>query len=172
MSLKEKFKDNPKIYVLRILFTTITLLWMGLIFFFSSQNGESSGGLSSVFVDFFVNLFHRDFGSLDLSKQESILNIWGLLIRKGAHFTIFGILGTLIFFTLGSYGVRKYIYVYGVLGTFIYAISDELHQKFVSGRAGMFTDVMIDTAGSIVFLLIIFLIVTLVERHKNKLSTR
>ena len=33
---------------------------------------------------------------------------------------------------------------------FIYAGSDEYHQTFVDGRTGQFSDVLIDTAGSIV----------------------
>ena len=168
MSFKERFKENKKLFILRILFTTITLLWMGLIFFFSSQDGSASGNTSSGFVDIAIKIFHPDFSSLDPSKQESILNIWSLVIRKAAHFTIFGILGLLFFFTIFSYGVRRYIYIYSVLSTCLYACTDELHQMFVSGRAGAITDVLIDTSGSIVFLLITFLIIRLVKRNQDK----
>ena len=50
--------------------------------------------------------------------------------------------------------------------TFLYACTDEFHQLFVPGRAGRFTDVLIDTTGGIIMLLFIAL-VTHVARKRH-----
>ena len=54
--------------------------------------------------------------------------------------------------------------------TFLYACTDEIHQLFVPGRAGKFTDVLIDTTGGIIMLLFIAL-VTRVARKKHTAGT-
>ena len=54
--------------------------------------------------------------------------------------------------------------------TFLYACTDEFHQLFVPGRAGRFTDVLIDTTGGIIMLLFIAL-VTHVARKKHTAGT-
>ena len=46
----------------------------------------------------------------------------------------------------------------------LYAISDEIHQKFVPGRSCQITDVMIDSLG---VTLGIFLLLMLLEIHKK-----
>ena len=40
-------------------------------------------------------------------------------------------------------------YLYPLLFTILYAISDEIHQSFVSGRHGRTADVLIDAAGAL-----------------------
>ncbi|MBQ3466792.1 MAG: VanZ family protein, partial [Oscillospiraceae bacterium] len=45
-------------------------------------------------------------------------------------------------------GQRRWpAFLTGLLFCFLYACSDEFHQLFVPGRAGMFSDVLIDTVG-------------------------
>jgi len=41
---------------------------------------------------------------------------------------------------------------------FLYACSDEIHQLFVPGRSGKFTDVLIDSAGALLAVLLCFLV--------------
>ena len=49
-------------------------------------------------------------------------------------------------FYKNHYPIQK-IMIYSLIGTFLYACSDEMHQLFIGGRAGQFTDVLIDTCG-------------------------
>lgn len=56
---------------------------------------------------------------------------------------------------------KKYLVFYIIL-CFLYACSDEFHQTFIGGRSPRMLDVMIDTIGSIVGLISIYLI----ERKK------
>jgi VanZ family protein len=50
----------------------------------------------------------------------------------------------------------------------IYAISDEIHQGFIPGRAAKITDVMIDTMGVAVGILVLLLILTIINKIKIK----
>lgn len=65
---------------------------------------------------------------------------WDLVLRKLAHTAEYAILGALLVRALG----RPWPAV--VLGA-LYAVSDEVHQSFVRGRHGAWYDVLIDTAG-------------------------
>lgn len=83
-----------------------------------------------------------------------------------SEYAILTLLGFLTFSFL--HGRRRVLIPIGV--TFIYACTDEIHQLFVPGRAGRFTDVLIDTTGGIIMLLFIAL-VTHVARKKHTAGT-
>jgi VanZ family protein len=68
------------------------------------------------------------------------LGTWDLVLRKIAHAGEFAALGALLLRAL-----RKELPALG-LGI-AYAVSDELHQHFVPGRVGSPIDVLIDSVG-------------------------
>lgn len=68
------------------------------------------------------------------------LGTWDLVLRKLAHAAEYAILGAL----LVRAGVRARLAL--ALGV-LYAVTDELHQTFVPGRAGRPLDVAVDAAG-------------------------
>jgi VanZ family protein len=68
------------------------------------------------------------------------LGTWDLVLRKLAHATEYGILGALLLRALGPP-------VPAALAALAYAASDEVHQRFVSGRHAAPLDVAIDAAG-------------------------
>ena len=65
---------------------------------------------------------------------------WDLVLRKLAHAAEFAVLGALLVRATHRAGLAVTL---GVL----YAVSDELHQAFVSGRQGSPADVAIDAVG-------------------------
>lgn len=75
------------------------------------------------------------------------LGTWDLLLRKAAHMAEYAILAVLLARALGSAG---WAFVVAVA----YAVSDELHQSFVAGRAGRPLDVAIDAIGALAGLLV------------------
>jgi VanZ family protein len=130
---------------------------MIIIFSFSMQNGEESAGLSLKIVLFLQNHF-------PILQKVTILHF---LVRKAAHMSEYGVL--LLSFVYGFYKNKlslNKVYLYSLLCTFLYACSDELHQYFVGGRAGQFKDVLIDTSGGIIMLIII---ATLFHINKKRL---
>lgn len=152
----------------RILFVSLSIIWMIVIFMFSNQNGETSGGLSDKIVSVIIKIIYgKQFSDFDLSKQNEIQEVISFIIRKGAHFTIFGILATFYYFMLTSFKKNEFNYLISLALTFIYACSDEWHQSFVGGRAPQIRDVLIDTTGGIVFLLVIWLISFILDRRKK-----
>lgn len=50
----------------------------------------------------------------------------------------------------------------------IYATSDEIHQIFIPGRGPLFTDVILDTMGVFLGILLIVLIMKIYEKVINK----
>jgi hypothetical protein len=67
------------------------------------------------------------------------LGVWDLVLRKLAHATEYAVLG----FLLARVVAPVPAFALGVL----YAITDEVHQTFVSGRHGAPRDVLIDAFG-------------------------
>ena len=50
----------------------------------------------------------------------------------------------------------------------LYAISDEIHQLFVPGRAGQVRDVLIDSSGSFLGIFLVMLFVRFLRKIRNK----
>ena len=65
---------------------------------------------------------------------------WDLVLRKIAHAAEFALLGALL---VRATGRARVAFALGVL----YAVSDEIHQTFVTGRHGAPLDVAIDAVG-------------------------
>ena len=74
------------------------------------------------------------------------LGVWDTILRKCAHMTEYAILAILLFRALGSE-------LPAFLSGLAYAITDEIHQHFVSGRHASPIDVAIDAAGLLLGLL-------------------
>ena len=109
------------------------ILWLGVIFFFSSQSGSASSNLSNsilMLLPFKISSF---------------------TIRKLAHFTEYFILGLLGMNSLNKSGAfRNKNIILLSLFILLYAFSDEIHQYFVGGRAMRVLDVFIDYTGGLV----------------------
>jgi VanZ family protein len=74
------------------------------------------------------------------------LGTWDTILRKAAHVTEYAILGLLLVRAIGR---EAPAFVLGVA----YAITDEIHQHFVTGRHASPIDVAIDSAGVLLGLL-------------------
>lgn len=136
-------------------FLILTVLWMIIIFMFSAQDGGESSK-NNVFI-----IEMLKYMGIDLSSSIP-LDLANFIIRKAAHFFEYFILGLLIYKTLESYLWRFEAQV-SAAAAFLYACSDELHQYFIPGRAAQVRDVLIDTAGAVMGILIIWLTK---NRHK------
>ena len=134
-----------KIKTKHILLWVPVILWMALIFYLSAQTAGESGGLSEAIVRWLLGVVYGDFDALPLERQTKILEIFHLIIRKGAHFTEYAVLSMLLANALRLCGkLRWYL---PVVISAAYAVTDEIHQYFVPGRACRLLDVGIDTCG-------------------------
>ena len=130
-----------------------SIFLMILIFMFSHQTGSESSGLSSQIVLWIQTYLH--------------IPISEFIVRKAAHMSEYALLTlTLIYgFYKNHYPIQKII-IDSLIGTFLYACSDEMHQLFIGGRVGQFTDVLIDTCGGC--LTIIFYYVLTKLKYKQR----
>ena len=136
----------------------IFIAWLFIIYFLSDMPGEDSGALSSILVLFLSKLF------LSKNSVEFVLK-YGLFVRKLAHVTEFFI-ATLLAMNYFRFAYKKsgMICLFSGGFVFLYSISDEIHQYFVSGRGCSYIDVLIDSIG-IVFALVLYIVIT---KHASK----
>lgn len=121
------------------------------IFYFSAQPADVSTEMSDGITTLLLHLAER-LGMLELSPAivTSLCEKLSFPVRKCAHIVEYMVLhGTILF---GFYFQNKNRYEkkwlkWAFVITVCYAASDEIHQLFVPGRAGMVQDVIIDNLG-------------------------
>ena len=125
---------------------------MGIIFCMSLKDAEESKALSDSLAQRLINFLG--------------INIPKVILRKGAHFVEFAGLGFCLCNALYASFGHRLTPVFALVGSVIYAISDEVHQIFSEGRACRITDVLIDSAGALLGIIIVFIIIK-ERRNKN-----
>ena len=156
--------------LLRNLAGVLAIVWMCVIFVFSGQSKEESGAVSEGFSYRMVSstglLFHLH---IDEEKIREIAGAIERFVRKGAHMTEFAILALLLYGWLCRWQLSRMrkTAVAAILAV-LYACSDELHQLFVAGRAGRFSDVLIDSAGVVLGMAVFLLILRFVDRLRRR----
>lgn len=140
---------------------------MATIFLLSAQSAQDSSELSGEFVEIIIKIFVPNYNNLSVSEQQEIQEKISFVVRKTAHFTEFTFLGFFLMLystTIGNVLEQtkfkifiRFVFCW-LFGTF-YAVTDEIHQSFVSGRYSSINDVYIDSSGVLcgMFLLIILL---------------
>ena len=84
-----------------------------------------------------------------LCEQKEIIDKFVFPIRKAAHFSEYLILGILIISFISEFKALEIKYlILAIFISMLYAISDEIHQLFVSGRSARVFDIVIDTLGA------------------------
>lgn len=143
----------------------LALLWMGIIFLFSAQKSDESTQISNGAGRCVVKAVNE---IMDKGWSEEKVEEYALVIdhpiRKLAHAAEYGILALLWYGVMSSHWKAIAI-------AFLYACTDEFHQLFVPGRAGMFKDVLIDTSGAIVFMLVVWVVGFVVSSWRAKRDT-
>lgn len=143
------------------------VLWMSLIFGASADTGSSVR--SSRIIGPVVRWFFPKI-------SEPALDAVVFYARKGAHVTVYCVFAMLLWRALRRqawndprpWNARLAALVIGL--SFLYALSDEMHQHFVPNREGRFHDVLIDTAGAALGLFIMWLFAEWQRRRRNVTS--
>ena len=131
----------------RWLFWALVLISAGIIFFFSTQDGDSSTRTSGLLTDWLIHLFHTDYDTLPEEEKHRIFVLFRFIVRKCAHFLEFVLLGVSLRLLLEAYQARRWpLALTWLIGT-LYACTDEWHQTFVASRSASWEDVGIDSLG-------------------------
>lgn len=152
----------------KIIFGILIIIWMIIIFLFSQDSGTTSSSKSEYIVNIFIKLFIHNYDTYDLDTKNNIFNTLSIIVRKGAHMTEYAILSLLVFFFIDNpLKIRNFIIP--IIFSFLYSLTDEFHQSFVSKRTASFIDCLIDTLGAVIIMIITYLIYKLIRKKKNRL---
>lgn len=133
------------------------IVWMLIIFLLSNEPASLSSERSDVIL--------RTVQSIDLSLLQDATEF---IVRKFAHLLAYFVLGMLLYLLVSEYklSVRRTMLVSIILAA-AYACTDEIHQLFVTGRSGQVSDVLIDTTGALVGVLVY---VGLLQMHRRRVQ--
>ncbi len=140
------------IKVHRVISILLLIAVMGTIFYLSSQDSTDSAQVSGSLVYWLHEIL-----KIDLPDG---------MVRTIAHCCEFAALGFLMLNCARSFNAQ-FSPIKSVTLSFGYAVTDEIHQLFVPGRAFQLTDLCVDLAG-IIFGTILF---CLIAKQINKKQT-
>ena len=148
----------------KIITIILIIAWMTLVFYLSNQISDESSKLSGGITQAILNFFNILEGKT-LEQQSAIETV----VRKLAHFSIYALGGILILLHVNLYKIKtnKKVIISWLIGT-AYAITDEIHQLFISGRSGEIRDVCIDSLGVITGIIIFLIILICMERRSSR----
>ena len=150
-------------------FTVIVIAIMAFIFFQSALPADLSSQESGRVVDLIIRLFQ---GILPIDRQTMVF-----IVRKGAHFTEYTILGGVLVPAVKEWMavdttpvpvVRERITAW-LAGT-LYAVTDEIHQFYVPGRSCELRDIGIDSCGVLAGVLVVSLLMRSKERRPSTVT--
>ncbi|MBR2744206.1 MAG: VanZ family protein [Clostridia bacterium] len=150
----------------RAIFAILIIINCIVIFVFSSENSTKSNQTSGVVVERVVTTISKVNKKV---KKETLRDKVTFYVRKTAHFSIYTLLGVWLMNEANTFDIstkRKIILciVFGAL----YAITDEFHQSFVSGRSMEIRDMCIDTCGVLFGCLLVMLAGKVINLIKSK----
>jgi VanZ family protein len=141
----------------------LTIIWVVFIYMMTEMsyfNGESTSTAIKKTIDTTEHIQkkvikERHQSTVLQPADPSTIHFLNFYFRKSAHIIVFGILAVLFYKCLQPI---RFTYLLALLLTFSYALFDEYHQSLVPGRTSAFKDVLFDTAGASMALLLIYFI--------------
>ena len=160
---------NKKVLISLIL----VIVWMGVIFYFSSMESAESQGKSVGIVKDVIHEVDKITNASEetIKKHESIefLESANYYFRRCSHAFVYFVLSILVvnfLLQLHKYSLLK-CNILSIIFCFLYACTDEFHQTFVNGRTGQFLDTLVDSLGAVLGSLIISFVYKLIMKNKN-----
>lgn len=152
-----------------IFFLCCVLLWMAVIFEFSSERSEQSDKTSLGVGQMIAEMIVDDFDLMTEAEQQEMIETWNFAIRKTAHFCEYAILAVLTMLLFGQIKIsRRLAVIAALLVSALYAVTDEVHQYFVPGRACQIRDVCIDTSGAATGIFVMLLSIRMCKGVQEK----
>lgn len=155
----------------RVMFFVLAIAVMAVIFVFSSQNADKSSSASKGLTKVAVKMIDSEYDKRPPALQRELWKKASFIVRKLAHFSIYTVLGFCMSCAAGKRRLFSAASGGVVAFGFLYALSDELHQMASEGRSCELRDMMIDTGGVIMGLLIsmaVFGIIALFAKRKTR----
>ncbi|MBQ8002009.1 MAG: VanZ family protein [Clostridia bacterium] len=136
--------------VKKIVLWGLVIACMVTIFSFSHQSAAVSHDLSNTLLCRILNAIGY-FEKMPRTAMLETVEMLHFAIRKAAHFSIYALLGVLVYLLMrtGHDIKNRLCMTFAPLVCALYAVTDELHQLFIPGRSGEVRDVAIDTLGAL-----------------------
>lgn len=152
----------------KIVLIILIVLVSGIIFLFSNQNGPKSEAVSDAFAESFIDKYAsvKKTNYSDKQKKDIIRNT-RFIVRKGAHFSIYLVLGILVYLLVKCYNISR-PFLLAVIICLVLAASDEVHQIFSPGRTARIFDVFVDIFGSSIGMALVVLFENMILKIKNR----
>lgn len=145
----------------------LIVIWMTVVFTFSNERGTKSSNTSRKVTEVIV----QTISDKSIDENEQLIEKTDKVVRKLAHYTIYTIGGILIFSYVNTIDKsKKEKILYSIAFGACYAVTDEIHQFFVSGRSARIFDVGIDTLGVITGIGIYLVIIKIIKTTKTKIQ--
>ncbi|WP_363316022.1 VanZ family protein [Clostridium sp.] len=178
----------------KIVLIVLCITWMGFIFYNSSNNGNVSNKRSYNILDDLKRIKEGKSilpGETGKSSEQQSQNVkekvsikarikeafripqnrqerLNLILRKNAHAFEYLVLAIIVSGVLHVFKLRgKQAIVYIMFICLLYAVTDEFHQQLVPGRTSLVSDVVIDFAGSLIGILVFYVIYYKLKDLKN-----
>ncbi len=123
-----------------IFWAVAAVLCMIIIFFMSHQPAKESAQISGIITEWLMKLGFEEHNAGNIEtivrKSAHMLEYFGLSLCLGMH----------VLARKGNLNFKSALAT--IIFCVLYAISDEVHQLFIEGRAGQIRDVFIDSAGA------------------------
>lgn len=144
------------------------------IFMMSAETATASTESSGRVIRTIAKIVVDDFDSKPISYQVQFISSLQHIVRKVAHFVIYASLGFSVCGCALTFEHKKPFIksLIAFLISFLYAVSDEIHQTFVSGRSGQLSDVVLDSFGIVFGVLLINLLCFFALKIIKRLSVR
>lgn len=138
---------------------------LGLIFYFSAQPSDDSTVQTNFIIDLMFKIY-TTLKSTNVLSYDKFIEIFFKPVRKLAHFSEFALLGIIVYLNVIEYRKNKVVGL-SILFSCLYAVSDEIHQLFVPGRACQLLDMCIDSCGAIFGVILVHLLIKRCKKSKQ-----
>lgn len=143
-----------------IILLALAIGWMVCIYKLSGMNSSKSNGKSADILSIIIADtldVTNDYGITnshpDDAKIERASRLMNSPMRKVMHASVYFVLAFFLMILLNIISNHKYYWLTLLIAlvlSVVFALTDEYHQTFVTGRTGQIMDVVIDSMGAVV----------------------
>lgn len=157
-------------FISRTIISIFLLGLMAAIFYLSHQPAEVSSEVSGGLIYRVLNFIMSGFDSLSEQERAQTIESLQYVFRKGAHATAYATMGGLSMGLMLTFDFKKKWspVAFAFLLSFLYAVSDEVHQLFIEGRSGQVSDVVLDSCGAIFGIAVVWFFVWLARKRRQR----
>lgn len=149
-------KRSTSLNILAVVLVVFIIANLVFIWVNSAKVASRSNKASTKLAETIVKKTTKNYSSLSKTEQQKKISATNNKIRSFAHFAEFVPLGFFMLFLMlnffcskGRYKLLFKCILLSLIICMITALSDEIHQIFIKGRAFEVKDIFVDTSGSL-----------------------